>query len=115
MTTSSDGAVFTVVGRTADLPSGTLRSVRLRTGEQVVVMNIDGEICALHDSCSHDEFALSAGEILPDGTIECVWHGARFDCRTGAACHPPAIDAVASYTVRIDGDTILIGPRQSRR
>lgn len=106
---------FTPVGAAADITPGTLQSVRLPSGEQVVVMNVDGEICALEDICSHEAYALSAGDLLPDGTIECVWHGARFDCRTGAACHPPAIDGVAPYSVRVVDGTILIGPRLRSR
>jgi 3-phenylpropionate/trans-cinnamate dioxygenase ferredoxin component len=104
---------FTPVAAAADIKPGTLRSVRLPTGEQVVVMNVEGDICALEDSCSHEAYELSAGVLLPDGTIECVWHGARFDCRTGAACHPPAIDGVSPYAVRVVDGTILIGPRLS--
>lgn len=105
---------FTPVAAAADIKPGTLRSVRLPTGEQVVVMNVDGDIYALEDCCSHEAYELSAGDLLPDGTIECVWHGARFDCRTGAACHPPAVDDVPAYAVRIVDGTILIGPRLSR-
>jgi 3-phenylpropionate/trans-cinnamate dioxygenase ferredoxin component len=111
--TESSGE-FTPVATTADINPGALRSVRLPTGEQVVVMNVDGDIYALEDSCSHEAYALSAGDLLPDGTIECVWHGARFDCRTGAACHPPAIDGVSTYAVRVVDGTILIGPRLPR-
>jgi len=105
---------YAPVARAAEVPPGTLLSVRLPAGDQVVVMNVDGDICALQDSCSHESYALSAGELMPDGTIECVWHGARFDCRTGAACHPPAIDGVAVYPVRVEQGTILIGPRRRR-
>ena len=90
-------------------------SVQAPGGEQVVLMNVNGEFHALHDCCSHESYALSAGDLLPDGTIECVWHGARFDCRTGEARHPPAIDDVPVYTVRIQEGVIMIGPRQARR
>jgi 3-phenylpropionate/trans-cinnamate dioxygenase ferredoxin subunit len=89
--------------------------VRLPSGEQVVLVNMQGEICALEDRCSHETYELSAGELLPDGTIECVWHGARFDCRTGAACHPPAIESVATYPVRVADGTIFVGPRRTGR
>jgi 3-phenylpropionate/trans-cinnamate dioxygenase ferredoxin subunit len=105
---------YSPVAQAADIPPGALLSVRLPTGVQVVLMNVGGEICALHDNCSHESYALSAGELLSDGTIECVWHGARFDCRTGAACHPPAIDGVASYPVRVEHGTVLVGPRRGR-
>jgi 3-phenylpropionate/trans-cinnamate dioxygenase ferredoxin component len=103
---------FTPVARTADIPVGTLVSVRVPTGEQVVILNVDGEFYALEDCCSHESFELSAGELLPDGTIECVWHGARFDCRTGAATHPPAVAGVPTYAIRIEDGVIMIGARR---
>ena len=74
-------------------------------------MNVDGEFYALHDCCSHEAYELSAGELLADGTIECVWHGARFDCRTGEARHAPAIDGVPVYAVRVEDGVVLVGPR----
>lgn len=95
----------------ADVPPGQLLSIRVPNGEQVVLMNTGGEIGALLDRCSHQEYALSAGEVLNDGTIECVWHGARFDCRTGAVCGLPAVEPVPAFAVRVEGDAILLGPR----
>lgn len=106
---------YSPVALAVDVPPGTLLSVRLPTGDQVVVINVEGDICALEDSCSHESYALSAGELMPDGTIECVWHGARFDCRTGAVCHGPAIDDVTVYPVRIEHGRIMIGPRPPSR
>ena len=32
---------------------------------------------------------LSRGEMLPDGTLVCGWHGAEFDCRTPHAFANP--------------------------
>jgi nitrite reductase/ring-hydroxylating ferredoxin subunit len=54
---------------------------------------------------------LSAGEVLSDGTIECPWHGARFDCVTGAVRRGPAVDDVKAYAVRVEGDTVLVESR----
>jgi 3-phenylpropionate/trans-cinnamate dioxygenase ferredoxin component len=107
--------LFHGVAQTSDLLPGSLLSARLPTGDRVVLMNVDGEIFALEDSCSHEALALSAGELMPDGTIECVWHGARFDCRTGEARSAPAIDGVPSYAVRVDRGTIMVGPRRAAR
>lgn len=94
-----------------DVPPGQLLSVRLPAGDQVVLANVDGTICALLDQCSHHQYALSAGELLSDGLIECVWHGAQFDCRTGAVRSLPAVEDVPTYAVKVEGDTILVGPR----
>jgi 3-phenylpropionate/trans-cinnamate dioxygenase ferredoxin subunit len=99
------------VAAVSDVPPGALLSVRGPDGEQIVLINSDGEICALLDRCSHEEYPLSAGEVMPDGTIECVWHGARFDCRTGAVRGLPAVEDVPAYAVSVQGGTIYLGPR----
>jgi 3-phenylpropionate/trans-cinnamate dioxygenase ferredoxin subunit len=102
---------FHPVADLADLPPGLPVSRRLPTGIAIVLVNLGVEVCALADCCSHEELELSAGEVLPDGTIECAWHGARFDCRTGAVCAPPAYDPVPVYAVRVEGNTVLVGPQ----
>jgi nitrite reductase/ring-hydroxylating ferredoxin subunit len=106
-------AGFAAVARVGDLAPGQLVAVKAPDGQPVCLMNVGGTICALHDVCTHQQFALSEGEIEPDGTIECAWHGARFDCRTGAVIAPPAYTDVPRYDVRIEGDTILVGARLS--
>ena len=85
--------------------------VRLPSGDRVVVIRQGAMVVALEDECSHQAMPLSAGELLADGTVECPWHGARFDCRTGTCRQGPATDAVATYSVSVDGDQITIGDR----
>jgi 3-phenylpropionate/trans-cinnamate dioxygenase ferredoxin component len=71
------------------------------TGAGMVVFNLDGELYALEDMCSHEEFELSAGEYRPgDATVECVLHGARFDVRDGRALCAPAYTPVAKFPVK---------------
>jgi nitrite reductase/ring-hydroxylating ferredoxin subunit len=103
--------LFVPVARIADLPDGELIAVDAPDGQPVCLVNIGGEISALHDRCSHESFPISAGVIMDDGTIECPLHGARFDARTGRVRVGPAVDDIARYTVRVDRDTILVGPR----
>jgi nitrite reductase/ring-hydroxylating ferredoxin subunit len=98
--------------KTSDLPPGTLLAVTLPNGESVCLVNHDGDVRALEDNCSHQDFPLSEGELLEDGTVECVWHGARFDCRSGAACAGPARTPVATYDVRVEDGTIHVGARR---
>jgi nitrite reductase/ring-hydroxylating ferredoxin subunit len=45
--------------------------------------------------------------------VECVWHGARFDCLSGAVNKGPAVDPVPMYDVRVEAGKILVGPRRS--
>ena len=71
------------------------------TGSPIVVFNLDGELYALEDQCTHEEFELSSGTLDPDeGSIECILHGARFDIRDGRALGAPAYTAVPKFPVK---------------
>lgn len=71
----------------------------------ILVCNIDGEIYALEDKCTHQDFELSPGK-LDGAAIECVLHGAKFDVRTGEALCAPAYTPVPKFPVRIDNGVI---------
>ena len=69
----------------------------------ILVMNWDGEMYAIEDVCSHEDFELSASKFDPEtGTIECVLHGARFDLKDGQPTCPPAYEPVAKFPVKVD-------------
>ncbi|WP_313316734.1 non-heme iron oxygenase ferredoxin subunit [Stenotrophomonas sp.] len=77
------------------------------TGAPIVVFNLDGELYALEDQCTHEEFELSSGELDADeGSIECILHGARFDVRDGRALCAPAYTAVPKFPVKRENDGI---------
>jgi 3-phenylpropionate/trans-cinnamate dioxygenase ferredoxin component len=101
------------VAATAELPEGELLGVTLPDGTPVCLYNRDGEIGAVGDVCTHAEFAMSDGVLRPDGTIECVWHGARFDCRTGAVRRHPATEPLPVFDVRVEHGRVLVGREQT--
>ena len=73
----------------------------------MVLANVDGKICALHDECSHQAYALSDGD-LEGGDVVCIYHGARFDACTGARKALPAVQPVKSFAVEVrDGDVYV--------
>jgi 3-phenylpropionate/trans-cinnamate dioxygenase ferredoxin subunit len=94
-----------------DLPEGALLGVRRSDGLEICLFNYRGTIGAVHNECTHAAFAISDGALRADGTLECVWHGARFDCRTGRVCRGPAEDPLPVFPVRIDGTRVLVGAR----
>lgn len=110
MTSPQSG--FHLAARLDELPDGTLRSVELANGERVCVYNFRGEIGAVSDTCSHQEFPMCDGTLLDDGTIECAWHGARFDRRTGDVRRHPAIDPLPVYEVLLQDGQLFVGPRR---
>jgi len=103
-------ASFVDVAAERDVPDGTLLGVKLPDGTRVCLYNLRGTIGAVGGSCTHSEFPMDDGTLRADGTIECAWHGARFDCRTGAVCRPPAVDPLPVYETRVEQGRVLVGP-----
>lgn len=106
----SEEAVFEAVAKVDEVPDEGAFGVVKATGEPVCLIRHAGRITAVSDTCTHQEFAMSLGDVLDDGTIQCAWHGARFDCATGAVRQGPATDPLPVFAVRIEDGMILVGP-----
>ena len=65
------------VASVGDCPLGGLVRVEA-AGERIVLANVDGELYALLDQCTHQDYPLSDG-ILEGDRLECIYHGARFN------------------------------------
>lgn len=89
-----------------ELPPGSVRPVETGS-ERVALVNVDGQIYAIEDQCSHQDLPLSGGELI--GTeLECPFHGARFDVCTGRAKCLPAIRPVRTFETEVrDGGIFL--------
>jgi 3-phenylpropionate/trans-cinnamate dioxygenase ferredoxin subunit len=111
--TRDEGEELEVVADEDDVPEGSLLGARTSSGEEVCLFNYRGQIGAVHNVCTHAEFPLSDGTLSNDGTIECVWHGARYSCLTGEVRRGPAIDRVPVYEVRVEDGKVLVGGRKS--
>jgi 3-phenylpropionate/trans-cinnamate dioxygenase ferredoxin subunit len=72
----------------------------------IAVFNIDGELYAVEDVCTHDGGDLATGELY-GYEIECPRHGARFDVRSGAVLSPPAYEPIAKFPLKIESDSIF--------
>jgi nitrite reductase/ring-hydroxylating ferredoxin subunit len=90
------------------LAPGELRAVRLADGTRLCVGNSNGMFFAAPDACPHSAFPLSDGVLLADGTLECGWHGARFDCQSGAVLRGPATDSLPCWTLRVTNDGVWV-------
>ena len=91
-----------------DLADGEVR--RFDVGaHKIALVNLSGEWFAIGDTCSHADFSLSDGEVLIDEcALECWKHGSAFDLRTGQPQTLPATLPVPVYTVKVDGDEVLV-------
>jgi nitrite reductase/ring-hydroxylating ferredoxin subunit len=94
------------VAGTVDLQDGEMMAV-LVGGKKVLLARVDGSFHATAARCPH------WGGPLPEGTLHaprllCPWHKATFDVRSGDLLEPPALDGIAAFRVRVDGDPRVV-------
>ncbi len=78
-------------------------------GWPIVVVRCRQGYYAVEDRCTHEEEALSGGEVETDSCeIVCPRHGARFCLKTGEALTPPAYEPVRTFKVRAENGRVLI-------
>ncbi len=77
-------------------------------GEPVAIFNVDGDYLAVADTCTHAHSSLSEEGWVEHGRVECGFHGAQFDLRTGAVCRLPARVPLRSYVVEVRGSDVWL-------
>ena len=76
--------------------------------KHIALYNLGGKYHATDAYCTHGHALLTEGYV--DGTtVECPMHGGTFDIPSGKATGAPCTTPLATYPVRVDGDTIAIG------
>lgn len=73
----------------------------------ILLANIDNEIFAIDDVCTHEDASLYNGA-LKGHCVECPLHGSHFDFRTGKPDGDPATEAVKTYKTEIKNKEIFI-------
>nr|WP_243788446.1 bifunctional 3-phenylpropionate/cinnamic acid dioxygenase ferredoxin subunit [Saccharopolyspora gloriosae] len=71
------------------------------------MFNVDGELFAIDDTCTHQDASLSDG-FLEGCAVECPLHAACFDLRTGRPSGPPAKKPVRTHQVSVDDGLIYV-------
>ena len=75
--------------------------------QAILLANINGELFAIDDMCSHEDASLYNGA-LKGFCVECPLHGSHFDFRTGNPDGSPATEAVKTYKVEVENDDVYI-------
>ncbi len=98
---------FHAVAKTGDLDEGEALQVIVGRKE-IAIYNLDGEIYATDDICTHAYASLADG-YMEGELIECPLHGGCFDIKTGKAMTAPVTVGLKTHPVKIDGDTVYVG------
>jgi nitrite reductase/ring-hydroxylating ferredoxin subunit len=79
-------------------------------GRTVAVANVEGDLQAFDDTCTHQGCSLSEGDL--DGTVvECPCHGGRYDVMTGEVLGGPPPEPVDVFEVVEEDGEIRIRTR----
>ena len=97
---------FVTVAKVSDFDDQPAKCVKV-VGKTIALFKLDDEFFAIDDTCTHRGGPLSEGNIEGD-EIECPWHGAHFNIRSGKVILDPADEDVSTYGVRLSGDVIEI-------
>lgn len=95
------------VGPESDIQPGQSACV-IVDDTPIAIFNVNGEYYAIGDTCTHEDFSLSEGEVFDDATVECALHGSRFDLHTGEALSLPATGSAGSYEVWVEDGIIKL-------
>lgn len=101
-------ARFEHVASLAELSDGIPHAAALSDGTEVCLIRVGNEVFAVHNRCTHAEFALSDSDMVDDYVIECGLHGAQFDIRTGEVLDLPATEPLPCFQVRVEDGEVWV-------
>lgn len=101
-----ESKTFRKLANLAEVPSGQAKVFDM-DGVRVALCNVEGEVFAVADLCSHDNGPLGEGELVGD-QIECPRHGARFDLKSGKPKCLPAVMPIPVYKVEVRNEEIWV-------
>jgi 3-phenylpropionate/trans-cinnamate dioxygenase ferredoxin component len=97
---------FHKVAQVGEITEQTPKAVEVE-GRRIALFKLGENIYAVADACTHHGGPLSEGTVEGE-EVECPWHGARFNIKTGAMLCPPADENVAVYPVRVVGQDVEV-------
>ncbi len=103
------------VATEAAVPPGSLLRVDVDGVGVCVARTEVGEWFAVSDTCSHEEYSLSEGDLF-GRDVECPMHGSRFDLATGMPDQLPATVPIRTYPITVrDGEVYVNTEKEGDR
>jgi nitrite reductase/ring-hydroxylating ferredoxin subunit len=91
----------------ASLREGDIVPAKLQ-GHYLAFYLLDGRPYCTDDLCTHEDNMLSEGGYIDGDEVECAYHGARFNVKTGMATRFPAPSSIRSYPVQVQDGYVFV-------
>ncbi len=96
-----------VAGLSHEFETGKLTGHRI-AGKPIIIWRTDkGKGVAFDDRCAHKRFPLSRGRLVEDGTLECAYHGLRYNDKGKCVAIPSQPDGPIPRQAKINPFPIL--------
>lgn len=99
---------FVAVAPVDTIPEGKFIKVVIDR-RPIILAKVAGQIYAVEDNCSHEDYPLSLG-CLEGDRIKCSLHGSRFSLATGEPQEDPADEPIRTYPVEIADGQVWLDP-----
>jgi nitrite reductase/ring-hydroxylating ferredoxin subunit len=101
-------ADYVAVAKVSDIAPGQIKAYEV-DGVDIAVANVDGTFHAFSNFCTHQgaDFAHGFGEVFGNDLV-CLLHDSAFNLQTGESIDGPAYDPLPIYSVRVEGDDVLV-------
>jgi PAS domain S-box-containing protein len=100
------------IGNEDDIGRGACKVVKA-AGRSIALFNVDGDLCAIDNTCPHQGGPLGEGDLDGD-VVTCPWHDWSYSVRTGAAIATPGVETFDVRTrdgrveVSLDGEAAVV-------
>jgi Fe-S cluster biogenesis protein NfuA/nitrite reductase/ring-hydroxylating ferredoxin subunit len=99
--------VFVDVGAIDDISPGAMKAVDV-DGQDILVINVDGEPYAFHNVCPVDGRSTLDGGRLTGSVLVCPWHNCAYDARSGRRVDDePGQSPLAVVPIAVSSEGVL--------
>lgn len=95
-----------IIGHIEKLKQSKIQCIEKEDRSLVLIYQSE-QFYLLDNLCPHKAAALCEGELHGD-EIECPWHKARFDIKTGKGLSPLAGQGVSSWPLMIENEQLVV-------
>lgn len=103
---------FFPIMRDAELKEGQMHRAEVN-GAAILLIRYKNALHAIAETCSHLGGPLSEGRLV-DGSVQCPWHGSRFDIQDGHVVSGPAVHPQPCLDARVRAGQIEVRLRSGK-